>query len=91
MDATELEKVARKRVQLKRGLAVHLLMYLAVNAGLFAFWWLTGRGYPWFVWPLAGWGIGVVANVIAVAVELFAPEQEAIEREMRRIQRQQHT
>jgi hypothetical protein len=91
MDETELHQVARKRVQMKRGLAVHLLLYVTVNAMLVVIWAVTGRGYPWFIWPLAGWGIGVVANAVAVAMELLAPEQQAIEREMRRMQRQRPT
>ena len=85
MDETELHKVARRRVQMKRGFFVHLLIYVAVNSMLVIIWSMTGKGYPWFIWPLAGWGIGVFANAIAVAMELFAPEEQAIQREMRRM------
>jgi 2TM domain len=85
MDEAELEKAARRRVQMKRGFFIHLLLYVAVNSMLIVIWSVTGRGYPWFVWPLAGWGIGILANGITVAMEVFAPEERAIEREMRRM------
>jgi hypothetical protein len=87
MDDTDLEKVARKRVQMKRGYMVHLLLYLSVNLMLFIIWNVTGRGYPWFIWPLAGWGIGIVANTIVVVMELVAPEERAVQRELRRLHR----
>jgi hypothetical protein len=87
MDETELHKVARRRVQMKRGFLTHFMIYVVVNAMLILIWSMTGRGYPWFIWPLAGWGIGILANGIAVAMELFAPEDRAIERELRRMHR----
>jgi len=33
--------------------------YLAVMALLWLIWLLAGAGYPWPVWPMLGWGIGV--------------------------------
>jgi hypothetical protein len=86
MDDTKLHEVARRRVQMKRGFTIHLLLYLMVNLMLFLIWRFTGKGYPWFLWPLAGWGIGVFANAVALVAELHAPEERAIEREMRRLQ-----
>lgn len=86
MDESDLQKTARRRVEMKRGFIVHLLLYITVNAMLFAIWFGTGRGYPWFLWPLAGWGIGIVANAITVAMELWSPQQRAIEREVQRLQ-----
>jgi hypothetical protein len=54
---------------------------------LFIIWSVTGKGYPWFIWPLAGWGIGIFANAVALVMELLSPEEQAIEREMRRMHR----
>jgi hypothetical protein len=85
VDETQLHKVARRHVQMKRGFFVHLLTYIGVNAMFILIWALTGRGYPWFIWPLAAWGIGILVNGITVAMELFAPEERAIDREMRRM------
>ena len=36
--------------------------YLAVIALLWLVWLVTGAGYPWPVWPMLGWGIGVVGH-----------------------------
>ena len=36
--------------------------YLAVIALLWLIWLATGAGYPWPVWPMLGWGIGVVGH-----------------------------
>ena len=36
--------------------------YLAVMALLWLIWLLAGAGYPWPVWPMLGWGIGVAGR-----------------------------
>jgi hypothetical protein len=36
--------------------------YLAVMALLWLIWLATGAGYPWPVWPMLGWGIGVAGH-----------------------------
>jgi hypothetical protein len=40
----------------------HLRAYIAVNAMLVAIWALTGAGYFWPIWPILGWGVGLVAD-----------------------------
>jgi Domain of unknown function (DUF1707)/2TM domain len=40
----------------------HLRAYIAVNLMLVAIWALTGAGYFWPIWPILGWGIGVLAD-----------------------------
>ena len=35
--------------------------YLAVNLVLIVIWAATGAGYFWPLWPLLGWGIGLMA------------------------------
>jgi uncharacterized protein DUF1707/2TM domain-containing protein len=37
--------------------------YLAVMALLWLIWLVTGAGYPWPVWPMLGWGIGVAGRL----------------------------
>jgi hypothetical protein len=39
-----------------------LRTYLAVIALLWLIWLVTGTGYPWPVWPMLGWGIGVAGH-----------------------------
>ena len=36
---------------------------LAVMALLWLIWLVTGAGYPWPVWPMLGWGIGVAGKL----------------------------
>jgi Domain of unknown function (DUF1707)/2TM domain len=40
----------------------HVRAYVAVNVMLVAIWALTGAGYFWPIWPILGWGVGVVAD-----------------------------
>ena len=82
----ELEEVARKRVQARMGFVVHLTMYLVMNAGFVAIWYLSGHGYPWFMWPMLGWGIGILAHAIGLVVGPGSvAERRAIDRELRRL------
>ena len=55
----------------------HLASYLGVNAFLIGIWWMTGSRYPWFIWPLLGWGIGIFSHWLtsrATAGEQFEKE-----------------
>jgi hypothetical protein len=40
----------------------HVRAYAGVSIMLIAIWALTGAGYFWPIWPMLGWGIGVVAD-----------------------------
>lgn len=82
----DLETIAKRRVQARMGFAIHALIYVAMNSGLALIWYVTGGGYPWFVWPVVCWGIGIVAHALALAIGPDSPgEQRAIEREVRRL------
>ena len=52
----QLRELAKKRVEFR----AHLLVYVLVNSLLWIIWFVSGGGYPWPMWPLAGWGIGVL-------------------------------
>lgn len=91
----QLRRIAVQRIRAKRELYMHLASYLVVNAALVAIWALTGAGYRWFVWPLLGWGVGLVFHAFAVffRVDPSAPlgpaDERAIAREMARLRRSQ--
>ena len=54
---------AIKNLKKRRDFSAHLLVYFLVNTFLVAVWALTGRhGFFWPIFPIAGWGIGVVMN-----------------------------
>jgi DUF1707 SHOCT-like domain/2TM domain len=40
----------------------HVRAYVSVSVMLVAIWALTGADYFWPIWPILGWGIGVVAD-----------------------------
>jgi hypothetical protein len=68
-DEERLIRRARKRVAMKTGFLVHLLVYVLVNLGLFA---LNASvpGPRWHVFPLLGWGFGLAIHGIVVLVSL---------------------
>jgi len=90
MDEKELREKAEKRVEEKKGFYWDLGAYVIVNAGLFAIWLLTGAGYPWFVWPVLGWGIGLVFHFLSVFVfgHNNSWHQRQVEKEMERLRQQ---
>ena len=49
-----------------RGFQIHLAAYVAVNLLLIVINLLTTPTVLWFFWPLAGWGIGILAHGAAV-------------------------
>ena len=85
----DLYGVAKRRVQARNGLVIHALMYAVINGGLFVLWAVTGHGFPWFVFPMLGWGAGLVAHAIALAIGPDSPrELRAIDREVQRLRAQ---
>ena len=56
----QLRELAHKRVEFR----IHLIVYCVTNAALWIIWLVTGKGYMWPVWPLAGWGIGLVFHYL---------------------------
>jgi hypothetical protein len=65
---------------------VHLLAYVLVNAFLVAIWAVTGRPFFWPVFPIAGWGIGLVFHAWD-AYRAQEPTEGEIRREMDRLSR----
>jgi hypothetical protein len=61
----ELRVIARKTAEKKAGFYTHLAIYGVVNLFLIAIWYITGAGFPWFVFILFGWGIGIVAHYMS--------------------------
>jgi len=55
-------ELAIKRIKAKNDFIVHLLIYLAINGMLVFTWAFTGAGFFWPIFPIVGWGIGVIAH-----------------------------
>ena len=81
-----LEARARKRVRARSDFLVHLAIFLVANLGLVALWKLAGGGYPWFLWVLIPWGMGMVGHGLTLLIGPESPvEERAIKREMTRL------
>lgn len=69
MTEDELVQRARKRVGMKMGFYIHLLVYVLVNTGLGVLSTLRG-GEHWPLVPLLGWGLGLAIHGIVVFIGL---------------------
>ena len=84
MSEEEIYRLARKRVEEKKGFYIHFSIYIAVNIMLMIIWAVTGAGCPWFVFPLGGWGIGILFHFLGVFVfsKETGWERRAVEKEV---------
>ena len=82
----QLWRLARRRAKFQAGLVVFLL----VNAGLWALWYFTGQEsnpIPWPLWVTFFWGIGMVASGLKAYGSLGWADRS--EREYEKLLRQQ--
>ena len=84
MDNHDERRVAAiARIGDKRDFRNHALVYCAVNALLVVIWAVSGAGYFWPIWPIAGWGIALVLHAWRTYGHRPISEDE-IDEEMRR-------
>ncbi len=90
MSEEEIYRQAKKIVEEKKGFYTHLAVYIGVNILLVIIWaFPAGGGYPWFLWPLGGWGIGLLFHFLGVFV-FSRPsdwERREIEKEVERLRK----
>jgi hypothetical protein len=73
-ERAETESRKRRRARWTHGqrkaFRIHATVFVAVQILIVAVWilqWqLEGTAYPWFVYPLLGWGVGLAAHYAAV-------------------------
>ena len=90
VDDDPLRALAARRVKARRELLAHVSVYVITNLALLGIWAATGAGYPWFLWPMLGWGIGVAFHVMSFVLGLDSDTERdarAIDREMERLRR----
>ncbi len=87
--AAALREQAIRQLRKRRDFRRHVMVYVLVNAFLVVVWAVTsGTGaFFWPVFPMAGWGIAVVANAYDVYLGSDFTEAE-IRREMEHLGRQ---
>ena len=83
-------ELARKKVERKKKFYTNLNIYLAFSVFFFLLNLFTSPGRWWFIFPVLGWGIGIVSEYIKV----FGPigfrtdeqwEKQAIDEELRKL------
>jgi uncharacterized membrane protein len=80
----DLRAAAILRIKKRSELKAHLFAYVVVNGFLVAIWAITGAGFFWPIFPMLGWGVGVVFNAWDV-YRRTTPTEEEVQREMRRL------
>jgi 2TM domain len=83
-----IEARARRRVARKMGFYIHALMFVLVNAGLFAINAVTGEP-RWAHFPLLGWGVGLAIHGIVTFIGLQGEgvRQSMVKREIEQLRR----
>ena len=64
----KLRKEAKARAEMKFSFYINIVLYMIINSMLIFIWYSNGMGFPWVIFPLIGWGIGVVAHYLSAFV-----------------------
>jgi hypothetical protein len=83
MSDEELRKRAIARVHGKRALMTQVVSWLVMSAFFTVIWFLTDRGFFWPVFPIAGWGVGIVLQAWGLRAGDVSEDQ--IQQEMNRL------
>jgi hypothetical protein len=76
---------ARRRAGRKLGFFLHASVFAAVNIGLIAINMGATPDRPWSLFPLVGWGFGLLMHGLAVLGPLHRIHQALVEREIARM------
>jgi serine/threonine protein kinase len=88
-DEDRIRLRVEKRIEARKEIYIHILMYFMVNIMLWVIWALTMPGE--FMWPLivmAGWGIGLAAHTGEYYMQYGAGREKAESRMQREIERE---
>lgn len=79
VERRERDELVVLRQKAWRGFIGHLIPYLCVNGLLVVINYFTTH-FPWALFPILGWGIGLFSHLLAVAM----PSRERLERQLQR-------
>ena len=85
----QIYEEAARRVKERKRFYGGLATYAVVNAVLVVIWALSGRGHPWFLWPLGIWGVFVLGDYLRIFVFGKGSDHEAIKKEAEKMRREQ--
>ena len=86
-DDVELRRLAIRRADMKLAFRSHLFAYVLVNAGLVGINLITSPDYYWFVWPMLGWGLGLLAHGVTVYMDGESMRDRLIEQEFEKLRK----
>ncbi|MEL6770940.1 MAG: 2TM domain-containing protein [Bacteroidota bacterium] len=66
MEHTDAYMLARKRVESKLGFYRHVVVYVVVCTVLVLINLRASPGYLWSLWPVGGWGLGLLLHAVQV-------------------------
>lgn len=78
-----LRSKALASLKKKSDFRTDVMAYIIVNAMLVAIWAVTGAPFFWPIFPIVGWGVGVIFH--AMDTYRREPSEEQIRREMDRM------
>jgi fatty acid desaturase len=87
----ELRLKAEKHVDAVIGFRQHLLVYVIVNTFLILIWLVValiaggGSWFPWFIFPLAGWGIGLIMHAWGVFGQSEDKREKLVQRQVEKM------
>ncbi len=55
---------AQEIAEVRYAFRQHLLIYTMINGGLVALWYLLGAGFPWPIYSIIFWGIGLGSHYL---------------------------
>jgi len=85
----QIYEESKKRVEAKKGFYIHLTVYICVNILLVLIWaFAAGRGFPWFIFPLGGWGIGLIFHYLGAFGFGRKLDRAAIDKEVEKIRKE---
>lgn len=86
----EIESLARRRAGAKLGWYVHATVYVLVNLVIFGMSKYAFGTRPWSVFPLLGWGVGLVLHGVSVFMlgKGSALRERLVQKERDRLQRE---
>lgn len=84
MNDKELYKVAKRRVIAKKAFKIHLATFAVVSLFLYIISSLNRSN--WWIFPVIGWGIGIIIHAVSLSSSLSTGNE--IEREMEALKKE---
>jgi len=83
----QLRKVAQERVYVKRGYFYTLGAFIVLSGIMVGIYFLTGEGYPWFIWPIAVFGLFLLGHTFGTirSLRMIDGKPGAVDREFKRL------